>query len=204
MKEKFTSTFKSAFISGMLILISLSIGAQTAMPPELSKDKLKEQLKYIEEHTIIYENYRAIREDMFQRIKANVSDTLSMNNNTILSLKNNVSSLKHSIDSLNSSLAATKTNLDDMTKSKNSIKVLGIELNKVAYNSVMWSIVGVLVALLVIGFLVFKRNLSVIINLKKELRELKEEFEAYRKTTREAREKMSMAHFNELKKLRGE
>jgi uncharacterized membrane-anchored protein YhcB (DUF1043 family) len=67
----------------------------------------------------------------------------------------------------------------------------------------MWTIVAGLVAILVIGFLAFKRNLSVTFNTKKELRELKDEFEAYRKTSREAREKMSMDHFNELKKLRG-
>jgi uncharacterized membrane protein (DUF106 family) len=38
---------------------------------------------------------------------------------------------------------------------------------------------------------------------KKECEELKKEFEAYQKASREAREKMSMTHFNELKRLRG-
>ena len=44
---------------------------------------MKEQLNYIEEKTRIYENYRAIREDMFQKLKGNISDTLSSANNKI-------------------------------------------------------------------------------------------------------------------------
>ncbi|MCU0462015.1 MAG: hypothetical protein MUF36_08390, partial [Bacteroidales bacterium] len=57
--------------------------------------------------------------------------------------------------------------------------------------------------LLATGFLAFKRNLAVTRNTKKELDELKTEFEAYRQKTRLEREKMSMDHFNELKRLKG-
>jgi uncharacterized membrane-anchored protein YhcB (DUF1043 family) len=67
----------------------------------------------------------------------------------------------------------------------------------------MWMIVSGLLAILAIGFLAFKRNLSVTLNTKKELRELKDEFEAYRRTSREAREKTSMDHFKEIQKLKG-
>jgi uncharacterized membrane-anchored protein YhcB (DUF1043 family) len=63
-------------------------------------------------------------------------------------------------------------------------------------------IIGLICAL-VFGFLAFKRNLSVTQNTKKELVELKDEFESYRKTSREAREKMSMDHFNEIRRLKG-
>jgi hypothetical protein len=67
----------------------------------------------------------------------------------------------------------------------------------------MWTIVAALAALLALGFIVFKRNLSVSLNFKKELVELKTEFEAYKKTSREAREKMSMDHFKEITRLKG-
>jgi uncharacterized membrane-anchored protein YhcB (DUF1043 family) len=60
-----------------------------------------------------------------------------------------------------------------------------------------------LITLLLIGFLVFKRNLSTVFNTKKELQEIKDEFDAYRKTSREAREKLTMDHFNEIKRLKG-
>jgi uncharacterized membrane-anchored protein YhcB (DUF1043 family) len=66
----------------------------------------------------------------------------------------------------------------------------------------MWIILGVMLAALVIGFLIFKRNLILMANTKNDYQELKNEFEAYRKTSREAREKLTMDHFNEIKRIR--
>jgi uncharacterized membrane-anchored protein YhcB (DUF1043 family) len=90
-----------------------------------------------------------------------------------------------------------------MTRTKNSIRVIGLEVNKSTYNKAMWTLVAGLIAALLMGFLVFKRNLSVTFSTKKEFEELKNEFETYKKTSREAREKLTMDHFKEIKKLRG-
>ncbi len=195
--------------AGILLLLILQIAvtfkaeSQTTMPEILSKGTLKEQMDYINEKTRIYEEYRAIREDMFQKIRGNSIDSLKAAKNVITGFRKNVNNLNTTIDSLNTSLETVKTNLDQMTKSKNSISLMGIEVNKTAYNAVMWIIIAVLAGILAVGFLVFKRNHVVTTHTKKEIEDLKREFEAYRKASREAREKMSMAHFNELKKLRG-
>jgi tetrahydromethanopterin S-methyltransferase subunit B len=173
------------------------------MPEVLLKGTFKEQMDYINEKTRIYEEYRAIREDMFQKIRGNSIDSLKAAKSVITGFRKNVKDLNLTIDSLNASLETVKTNLDQMTKTKNSISLMGIEINKLAYNAVMWIIIAVLAGILAVGFLVFKRNHVVTTHTKKEFEDLKREFEAYRKASREAREKMSMAHFNELKKLRG-
>jgi ribose/xylose/arabinose/galactoside ABC-type transport system permease subunit len=78
-----------------------------------------------------------------------------------------------------------------------------MEINKGAYNTVMWTIIAILAIALTLGFLLFKRNLFVTIRTGKELKELKDEFEAYRQSARIAREKMSMDHFNEMQRLKG-
>ena len=190
-------------IAVFLVVVLFKLSGQTSMPDVLLKNTLKEQLKYLEERTKIYENYRAIREDMFQKVKGNISDTLTKAYGKINQLNGSVSVLNHKIDSLSTDLETTMASLEDMTRTKNSIRLLGMEVNKLTYNSIMWLIITGLAAFLVIGFLVFRRNLSVIHNINKELSELKDEFQAYRKSARETREKMSMDHFNEIKKLRG-
>ena len=191
-------------ILAVLITTVLKVTGQGTMPDALVKSSLNEQFKYLDEHTKIYENYRAVREDMFQLTKKNVSDTLSVLNTKIAGLNKTARTLNQTIDTLRKDLESTKTSLETTTKSKNSISVIGLEVNKAAYNRIMWTILFGLVAALVAGFLVFKRNLSIISNTKKEFLELKDEFETYRKTSREAREKMTMAHFLEMKKLKGE
>lgn len=196
--------FRSAMIFTLFVTATLIGLSQNGIPEELSKSPLKDQLNYVEEHTRIYENFRAIREDIFQKLSKNINDTITYWHNQIGTLKTGRSNLNNRIDSLNSSLNTTKTNLDDITRSKNSINFLGMEIAKGTYNTIMWSIIIALLLLLLIGFLVFKRNQTVIVNRNKDLQDLKEEFESYRKTSREAREKMALTHFNELKKLRGE
>jgi hypothetical protein len=187
----------------VLVMVAGSAYGQSSIPSELINNPAKDQLNYLEQKTRIYENYRAIREDLFQKIKLNITDTLTAAKNDIISLKNERSELNHTIDSLSDNLEATKLSLEEMTRTKNSINVIGIEVNKTSYNSIMWIIVAGLLAVLAFGFLAFKRNLTVTAERKSELNSLKSEFETYRKSAREAREKMSMDHFKEIQKLKG-
>ena len=194
---------RGVMILAVMVISVIKVTGQVTMPDVLLKSSLKDQYNYIEEHTRIYEDYRAIREDMFQKLKRNVSDTLSTINIKIAGLNKTVSVLNRTIDTLRTNLASTRTKLEEITNTKNSIKVIGLEINKLTYNRIMWTILLALIAVLLLGFLVFKRNLSAIFNTKKEFQELKIEFETYRKTSREAREKLTMDHFNEIKRLKG-
>jgi hypothetical protein len=177
--------------------------SQTAIPEMLQNGTLREQMNYLEEKTRIYESYRAIREDMFQLIKKNAVDSLAKVQGQVYMLAGMNRNLVTRIDSLTASLTGTQTELNEAVRTKNSIRIIGINVNKVTYNSLMWIIVAGLVAILAIGFLIFKRNMIVTLNTKKELADLMTEFEAYRQKTRLEREKMSMDHFNEIKRLRG-
>ena len=69
-----------------MTMVLFQAKGQTTMPDVLLKNTLKEQLNYLEERTKIYENYRAIREDMFQKVKGNITDTLSKTSATIIIL----------------------------------------------------------------------------------------------------------------------
>jgi hypothetical protein len=190
-------------IIAAMMMAAVRGNGQSSLPEEFAKNSIKEQLKFLEAHTNIYENYRAIREDMFQKINRNVLDTLAEAKSRNESLSNNSSALTHSNDSLSSLLETARTSLAEMTATKNKIRVLGLELNKLAYNSIMWMIIAGLSFILVMGFFVLRRSLSVSIRTGKDIKDLKEEFEAYRQSSRIKREKMEMDHFNEIKKLKG-
>lgn len=192
-------------IAGVIVLgfglISLTMG-QASVTDVLSKSSLKDQMNYVQEKTRIYDNYRAIREDVFQQIKRNSLDSLQASKNEISGLKMLAASRSREIDSLNLTLATNEKKLEEMTTFKNSIRLLGMDINKRTYNGIMLSLIAILAIVLISGYMSFKRNRIVTLNTKKEFEDLKKEFEAYRKASREAREKMSMAHFNEIKKLR--
>lgn len=195
--------YRCILIFAVMLMAVTKGNGQTALPDELTRNSIKEQINYIEVHTRIYENYRAIREDMFQKVNGNILDSLSADRKRIAGLNKVKSALDNSNDSLNTLLETTRSSLEKVTSTKNSIRVFGIEVNKVAYNTIMWMIVAGLLTVLGFGFLVFKRTWFVNISTRKELKDLRDEFEAYRQSTRIAREKMAMDHFNEIKKLKG-
>jgi hypothetical protein len=140
---------------------------------------------------------------MFQKLKNNAVDSLTKARNNIAGFVVLTGNLNLRIDSLENNLNVKKDEVKELTRTKNNIRVFGTELNKTSYNSLIWTIIAILATLLCIGFLAFKRNITVTSNTKKELKELKAEFEAYRQKTRLEREKVSMDHFNEIRKLKG-
>jgi hypothetical protein len=197
------SGFRFAMIAALILFSSTWAVCQTVIPEILDKGTLQEQMNYLEEKTRKYDDYRAIREDMFQKIKNNSVDSLIKAKDKISGFVKLTGNLKVRIDSLNESLNVTKEELKEISRTKNSISVIGIKVEKTAYNTIMWLIVAGLAFVLIIGFITFKRNRRITLNTKKELKELNEEFEAYRKKTRLEREKMSMDHFKEIQKLKG-
>ncbi len=176
---------------------------QTRLPEELNTSTIREQINYVSDKTRIYEDFRAIREDMYRKLTGNILDTLAAEKGRVTALKNMTSALNGKNDSLSVLLTSTRTSLEEVTATKNKISVIGLEINKGAYNTILWTIVGGLLLLLVIGFLIFKRNLVVLQSTEKDLKELKEEFAAYKQSSRIAREKVEMDLFRANQKLKG-
>lgn len=199
----FTKALKIVVIYCLLLSIITICKGQNTLPDVFKQGTITEQYNYLVNRTRIYENYRAIREDMFRAIHNNTVDTLDQTTNIIKELELNKKTLNHKIDSLNNTLGSTREELQQMTRTKNSIGVLGMEVGKITYNLIMWAIVGVLAFLLITGYLTFKQNRIITVRLKKELGELKAEFEAYREEKRLEREKLNINHFNEIQKLKG-
>lgn len=187
----------------ILLLFAMRVGSgQTTVPDVLYNGSLSDQMKYLDEKTRIYENYRAIREDMYQLIRKNSLDSLAKVKGQVALLAGMNRNLVITNDSLTTILNQAKNGLDQAIKTKNSIKVIGLDVNKNFYNSVMWIIIAALIFLLITGFLAYKRSISISKADRKELEEMKTEFESYRQKTRLEREKMSMDHFNEIRKLK--
>ena len=177
--------------------------AQNTMPEVLNEGTLQEQQDYIQEKTRIYQDFRAIREDIFQKIKRNSLDSLAAAKSDILELENQLRKYGIQIDSLQSELRTTNSNLDEAIKNRDRMSFIGIPVNKALYNSIMWIVIVGLLVLTVVLFLTAKRNITTTIRTKKDLEEIREEFETYRKESRERQEQLVVKHHNELRKLKG-
>jgi len=194
---------KSALLFSLFCVATTIAAGQGQMPEGLTTGTIREQINYIENKTRIYEDFRAIREDMFRKLNRNILDTLSAEKGKVTELTNLTAALNGKRDSLNVLLESTRNDLAQVTATKEKISVLGLEIKKKAYNAIMWTLLGGLLFIMAVGFLIFKRNLVVLLRTEKDLKELKEEFEAYRQSSRIAREKVEMDLFRANQKLKG-
>ncbi len=185
-----------------ILFISEPAAGQPAMPETLQSGTLREQLDYIQERTRIYDNFRAIREDMFQKVKNNSLDSLAAAKSEITGLSGQLESRDADIDSLGILLEDARDEMRLAVRNRDSIGFLGIAMHKTGYNMLVWIIIAGLSFLLVLGFGIFRRNRNLMYKALEDIDELKEEFEGYKKRSRDLREKLVIEHFNEIKKLR--
>jgi len=200
--RKFVPKFVPLFLTLLLINFLSPVNGQGRTWEVMDTASLVEQLNYVHERTLIYENYRAIREDIFQKIRTNAVDSLSAAKGEISDLNHMLASTNSKVDSLQEALINMNEELDTAIKNKDSLVFLGLQTNKLTYNTIMWSVVIVLAVFLLFLFLVFKRDHAVTVHTRRDLEEIKAEFEAYKISSRERYEKLVVSHHNEIQKYK--
>lgn len=191
------------FILSGLLFAANPLAGQGNMPEVLDTGTVRQQYEYLQERTRIYNNFRAIREDMFQKIKSNSTDSLSAAKQEIQQLKSLVSERDSRIESQQTELQEANEKLEEAIKNRDMLRFLGIPMHKVLYNTILWIIIASLAFLCGVLFLTAKRNIIISRKNHRDLEETREEFEAYRKTSRERYEQMVVKHHNEMRKLKG-
>ena len=123
------------------------------MPEILETGTIREQFDYLEERTRIYNDFRAIREDMFQKIQSNTIDSMSAEKNLVLQLENQLQDQENLVESLREELQGTNDKLDEAIRNRDSFRFFGISILKTLYNTILWTIIAVLGFLTVVVFL---------------------------------------------------
>ena len=127
---KVTTNFKIILIC-LLGLASRQGFAQRTMPEVLVQGTIKEQFDYLDGRTGIYNDFRAIREDMFQKIRSNTMDSLNAEKNNILELEDQILDHNMLIDSLKSS----RGNMRRAAKSlETTERIFGYKVKKYGIN----------------------------------------------------------------------
>jgi hypothetical protein len=163
---------------------------------------IENQLNSVHQRTRVYDNFRAIRDDIFLKMKKNVTDSLTAAKLEIATLNSNLADRNFQIETLNSDLTRTKNERDEAIRNKDSMSFIGIQMNKALYNSILWFVILGLLVVSAVLFLLFKRAHAVTTQVKGELETMQREFEEHKKSAREKYEKLVVSHHNEIMKLK--
>ncbi len=195
---------KLIFSLSLILIISMPSFAQdeqTETPkPSLNNGTIESQFDYLYRKSSSYQEYKVVKKTFYYKIKANVMDSLGELKKDLNDTKRLVETQNVEINKLKSDLKITNDNLTGVTKEKDSIKFLGIPMTKIAYNSLLWTIILGLVILLVFFIFRFKTSNSITKLAKSQLVDTENEFDSYKVTALEREQKVRRELQDELNK----
>jgi len=144
--------------------------------------------------------YEAVKRSMFLTLRAHTIDSLKTIHKSLAETQAVVNSQAKEISSLKTSLTNTQGTLDQTNAEKDSMSLFGMQMSKSGYNVLLWSIIGGLLALLLLFIYRFKNSNSITRNANKALAEIEEEFEEHRKIALEREQKVRRQLQDELNK----
>lgn len=146
--------------------------------------------------------YEVVRTLSLDKLRQNVLDSLSAYNIKIDELNTTISGHETTIGSLNKKLEDTTVNLEAVTEEKDSMSFLGILVEKATYNTILWSIIGGLLALMLFFMYKFRRSNVLTQEAKTNLAELETEYEDHRRRALEREQKISRQLQDEINRYK--
>ena len=202
MKNTFYNCTVLLLFTGLFVSTLQPLHAQSGASAVLDSASLKEQLDFVNEKTRVYNDYRAIRDDIFLKLRGNVIDTLNEIKLEAEQLNSKLTERNFQIESLNSDLTRIQNEKDEAIRNRDSFSFFGIRVGKALYNTILWLIILGLAALAASLVLLFRRTNHITVQVKNELTTLQEEFEDYKRSSREKYEKLVVSHHSEIMKLK--
>lgn len=168
--------------------------------PSLNSGTIESQFDYLYRKSSSYQEYKVVKKTSYQKIKGNVLDSLQALKKDLSDTKKLVDVQSNEIKSLKADLRTTNDNLTSVTKEKDNIKFLGFPMTKASYNSLLWTIIFSLVALLLFFIFKFRSSNAITVQARDLLSDTEKEFEAYKQKALEREQKVRRELQDELNK----
>lgn len=166
------------------------------------KNTLNGQFNEIYKTSNSYQTYKVISKNKFLELNQNVLDSLKELKNSIVEKNKQLSEKGNTIKTTQENLTSIQIALHKAKEKENSISLFGLQLNKLTYNLILWSIIlGLLLALL---YYIFRFNRSNILTKKAQssLLDVEHEFDKHRKKFLEREQKLRRQLQDEINKQR--
>lgn len=187
-----------------VLIINTGRGQETEeQKPSLDNGTLKSQYDYLIDESNDYQEYKVIKKVWTSKFERSLKDSLDAFAQSKKEAAELAKSQVEKINALKAQLAGTQDSLATVNEEKNSIKLLGAPMEKSAYKTTMWSTIGVLVLLALILIFKFRSSNAASSLAKRNLTDVEEEFQEYKKRSLEREQKLRRELQDEINKQRG-
>lgn len=166
----------------------------------LTEGSIDNQFEYVIQRSNNYQDYKVVKKTWLYALKAHTMDSLKAIQKDLVDTQVIVDNQATEITTLKSNLSETKSTLADTNEEKDNMALFGLQMSKSNYNVLLWSIIGVLFALLLLFIYKFRNSNSVTKEAKKTLVETEDEFEEHRRTALEREQKVRRQLQDEINK----
>lgn len=200
-------SIKYIFILTLICFFSVNTFAQDSNDEEdklsLNSGTIDNQFEFVIQRSNNYQDYKVVKKNWLYTLKAHTLDSLQAIHKNLADTQAVVDNQNKEISDLQTNLSNTQTTLVNTNKEKDSMALFGMQMSKSGYNALMWTIVGILLALLVLFIYKFKNSNTVTREAKLALAEIEDEFEEHRKTALEREQKVRRQLQDEINKQKG-
>ena len=185
----------------LFISFTPTFGQDLSTTEPSADQSLKSQFQEILDRSETYTEYKVIkRTDLSQYSKA-VQDSLRTNRVEINTLKNTVNDQKSQISELSKRITDLENQLAESEELRESLSLLGLNINKTTYHLIVWLIIGVLLIFGVFAYTSFIRSNIITSKSIKEYKALEVEFEDHKKKSYEKQLKIGRELQTERNKI---
>lgn len=172
-------------------------------PKSINDGNVQQQFDYLIRKSNNYQDYKVVKKVLLNQLKKNTIDSINdLNSN--LQLKDAVIKKQDSeISELNSKLFVVTKNYEAVSLEKDQLNFLGIATSKSLYNTLIWSLIGMLILIIIILIYKFIDSNSVTRHAKNQLLDLEKEYEDHRRIALEREQKVRRQLQDEINKHKG-
>jgi len=187
----------------ILLIVTLTISTtlfSQSIRKFIDTGSVKNQFDYLINKSNRYQNYKVVEINWLLKLKRNVVDSLATSKKEIVQNYTLINNQKNTISDLNESLTNSKNTITTLNSEKKSISFLGASFSKSFFKTIVFLIIGLLIAFLSLFVFKFKQSNSITVQTKLTLNELEEAFDAHRKRALEREQKVMRKLQDELNK----
>ena len=188
------------FLKFALITFILLTSSKTALSQPLDTLNITSKIDYILDNSNKYQEFKVVKKTWLLDLKSHISDSLTVFANDAAKASNKIDAQQKEIESLKTTISETNNVLSTANSEKNKISLLGMSLQKGAYNTIMFTTIIVLLILLFVYIIRFRTSNKSTVETKKNYTVLDEEFEQFKKTTLEKEQKLKRQLQDEINK----
>ena len=168
-------------------LTAVTLQAQDAPAGSIDEGSIEDQFEFVINKSTNWNDpntgqaYEVIKRNLLQTLKDHAIDSINAVQVKLNSTSQTIITQQKEIDKLKSDLTEIQTSLDAAKKEKESMSLLGMQMSKSGYSTLMWSLVAALLAGLLFFIFRFNNSNAVTKAAKNKLAEVENQFKEHKR-----------------------